>query len=88
MLDGVNEALLGVSTLPAILLFAAAGLAWRSSGSGDVAAWFALLTLIGVPLSVLDALSYRGGPLAAVGLIGLLYFLLWSLLGGLLLARR
>ena len=42
----------------------------------------------GRPLALLDAASYHGGPLAAVGIIGLAYFLVWSLSTATHLARR
>lgn len=43
---------------------------------------------MGVPLALLDAASYDGGPLAAVGIMGLAYFLVWSLSTAAYLARR
>ena len=46
------------------------------------------LTLLGVPFAVLDALSYDSGPLESISILGLVFFLAWSLLvGGALLAR-
>ncbi|MGI8613328.1 MAG: hypothetical protein ACR2KL_05195 [Nocardioidaceae bacterium] len=75
--DNVNAALLAMSSLPAVLLFAGAGVMfWQRVKTPR---WLAVLTLAGVPLSLVDALSYEGGPLAAVGILGLAFFLVWSL---------
>jgi hypothetical protein len=35
-----------------------------------------------VPFALLDSLSYDGGPVEPVGIIGLLYLLAWALLVG------
>jgi len=50
--------------------------------------WLTIVTALGVPLALVDACSYDGGPLAAVGIIGLAYFLLWSLTVAVQLARQ
>jgi hypothetical protein len=50
--------------------------------------WLAVVSLLGVPLAIADAASYDGGPLEALGLVGLAWFLLWSLVTGVLLAVR
>lgn len=83
LLDSIDGALLSLASLPAILLFAGAGLGLLHAGAPR---WLALFTLVGAPLALLDALSYDGGPLAAVGLVGLAYFLVWSLVVGVQLA--
>jgi len=75
--DSLNQGVLSLSSLPAVLLFAAAGTAFLRDASAP--RWLTALTLAGVPLALLDAASYDGGPLAAVGIIGLAYFLIWSL---------
>ena len=75
--DSLNQGVLSLSSLPAVLLFAAAGTAFLHDPSAP--RWLTTLTLVGVPLALLDASSYDGGPLAAVGIIGLAYFLIWSL---------
>ncbi len=85
ILDGLDQSLLSFSSLPAILLFAAAGIAWHRSAT--VPGWLAVLTLAGVPLALIDALGYPGGALAGVSLIGLAYFLIWSLAAAACLAR-
>lgn len=82
-----EDALLTLSSLPAIILFAAAGTAFRRTRL--VPAWLAWITVAGVPFALLDALSYDGGPVEAVGILGLAYFLLWSLAVGIsLVATR
>ncbi len=86
VLGPLNAAALDLSSLPAIVLFAAGGAALFARV--DVPRWLAWLTVVGVPLALLDALSYRGGPLASVGVVGLAYFLVWSLLCGLVLVRH
>lgn len=54
-----------------------------------VPAWLAYLTLAGVPLGLLDALSSAAAPFEPVGLLGLFYFLFWGLAtGATLLVRR
>jgi hypothetical protein len=84
-LGQLQEAVLDLSSLPATLLFAATGLAvLRTAGAPR---WFGWLSLAGVPFGLLDAGSYDGGPLEAVGVLGLAYFLLWGLLAGVLLHR-
>lgn len=75
--DVLNEALLSLSSLPAVLLFAAAAVGLHQAA--DAPRWLVVLTAVGAPLALLDALSYDDGPLAALGLIGLAYFLVWSL---------
>jgi hypothetical protein len=76
----LQNGFLDLSSMPAVLLFAAAGAAgWRS---GLFPKWLAALTLFGVPFALLDTASYDGGPLEPVGFIGLVYFLAWSLLIG------
>jgi anti-sigma regulatory factor (Ser/Thr protein kinase) len=47
-----------------------------------VPSWLAYLTLGGVPLGLLDALSFGGSPFEPIGLLGLFYFLFWSLATG------
>jgi len=69
-----------MSSLPALLLFGAAGLA--ALRTGMLPRWLAVLSLLGVPLALVDAGSYDGGPLEAIGIIGLVYFLAWGLLTG------
>lgn len=84
-LGWLQEATLDMSSLPAIMLFGATGLAVLHTVS--VPRWFGWFSLIGVPFALLDAGSYDGGPLEAVGFLGLIYFLLWALLAGALLHR-
>lgn len=83
-----DDAFLTVSSLPAAMLFAAAGLWFLRARL--VPTWLAWATLAGVPFALVDAASYDGGPLEAVGILGLAYFLLWSLAIGisLLAAQR
>lgn len=83
--DPLNAALLDLSSVPAVLLFGGAALALLALPDGP--RWLAWLSAVGVPLGLLDAASYHGGPLEAVGLAGLAYFLLWSLLVGAWLLR-
>lgn len=80
----LQDGLLDMSALPAALLLVAAGLVVLRGGAGP--RWFGWFSMAGGVLAVLDALSYDGGPLAALGLVGLVYFLLWALLGGFLLS--
>lgn len=79
-LGSLQSGLLDVSALPGVLLFGAAGLAGLRSGF--IPRWLAWLSLAGVPFALVDAGSYDGGPLESVGLLGLAYFLAWSLLIG------
>lgn len=79
-LGALQNGLLDMSALPAVLLFAATGLAGLHTGF--LPRWFALLSLAGVPLALVDAASYDGGPLESVGMLGLVYFLAWSLIIG------
>jgi hypothetical protein len=85
VLDGVQAGQLGLSSLPAILLFGGAGVALLAGGG--LPRWFGVVTAIGVPLALVDAVSYDGGPLEAVGPLGLAYFLLWSVTAGVVLIR-
>lgn len=85
-LGSLQNGFLDLSSLPAVLLFGAVGLsALRTS---LLPRWLTIVTLAGVPLAVLDAASYDGGPLAAVGFLGLVYFLAWALLTGVRLYLR
>lgn len=86
VLDGLQAGLLDLSSLPAVLLFAGAGTALLRFGA--LPRWFAVVTVLGVPLALVDALSYSGGPLDAVGPLGLVYFLLWSVTAGVVLLMR
>lgn len=79
-----NDAFLTLSSLPAVVLFAAAGFWFVRAHL--VPAWLGWATLAGVPFALLDALSYDGGPLETLGILGLAYFLLWSLAVGISLA--
>ena len=83
-LDHVNAALLDMSSLPAVLMFAAAGVALLHQSAPR---WLSTLTLLGAPLGLVDALSYDGGPFAAVGILGLAYFLVWTLISSTYLSR-
>lgn len=85
VLDGLQSGLLDLSSLPAVLLFGGVGAVLLRSSR--LPRWFALATVVGVPLALLDAGSYDGGPLEAVGLLGLAYFLLWSVAAGVVLLR-
>lgn len=84
-LGWLQEATLDMSSLPAIMLFGATGLAVLHTVG--VPRWFGWFSLLGVPFALVDAGSYVGGPLQAVGFLGLVYFLLWALLAGILLHR-
>jgi hypothetical protein len=75
-----DDSFLTVSSLPAVMLLAAAGLWFLRARL--VPTWLAWATLAGVPVALVDAASYDGGPLEAVGILGLAYFLLWSLAVG------
>lgn len=81
-----EDAFLTLSSLPAVLLFAAAGVAFVRARI--VPAWLGWTTLAGVPFALLDAVSYDGGPVEAVGFVGLVYFLVWSLAVGTALVAR
>ena len=83
-LGAVQNGFLDMSSLPAVLLFAAAGL--TALRTGLLPRWLTVLTLLGVPLALADAASYDGGPLESVGLAGLVFFLGWSLVTGVRLA--
>lgn len=85
-LGRLQAAVLDMSSLPAVLLFTAVGLA--SLRTGILPRWLTVVTLVGVPFAVLDAGSYEGGPLESLGLVGLVYFLAWSLLVGVSLMVR
>lgn len=79
-LGALQNGFLDLSSLPAVILFAAVGLAaWRTR---LLPRWLTVITLFGVPFALLDAASYDGGPFEAVGFLGLIYFLAWSLLVG------
>lgn len=49
--------------------------------------WLAWLTLAGVLFALLDAVSSSGSPLEPVEILGLAYFLVWSLATGATLLR-
>jgi len=79
-LGTLQDAFLDLSSLPAVLLFAAVGLG--ALRSGLLPRWFAILSLLGVPFALLDSVSYDGGPFEPVAMLGLVYFLAWALLAG------
>lgn len=79
-LGALQGGFLDLSSIPSVLLFGAVGAA--ALRSGILPRWLALFSIAGVPFAMLDSLSYDGGPLEAVGLLGLLYLLAWSLLAG------
>jgi len=79
-LGALQTGILDMSAIPAALLFAAVGVA--TIRTALLPRWLAAFTLVGVPLALLDAASYDGGPLESVGLLGLGYFLVWGLLVG------
>jgi hypothetical protein len=83
-LGRLQDAVLNLSSLPAVLMFAAVGTA--SLRTGLLPRWLTAVTLFGVPFALLDAASFEGGPFASVGLLGLVYFLAWALLVGIRLA--
>lgn len=85
-LGDLQNGFLYMSSLPAALLFGAVGL--TALRTAMLPRWLAIVSVIGVPLAVADAASYDGGPLEALGLVGLAWFLLWSLTVGVLLAVR
>jgi hypothetical protein len=76
--DNLSAALLDLSSLPAVLLFAAA--ATTLFATPDAPRWLVWLTALGAPLALVDAVSYDSGPLEFFGIVGLAYFLIWSLL--------
>ncbi len=84
-LGSLQAAFLDISSLPATLLFLGVGL--TSLRTGLLPRWLGLLTLLGVPLALIDAGSYPGGPFAPVAFLGLVYFLAWSLIAGSWLVR-
>lgn len=84
-LGQLQDGFLDMSALPGILLFAAVGI--TAVRTGLLPRWLAVASLAGVPIALLDAGSYDGGPLASIGLLGLLYFVAWSLLTGVQLSR-
>jgi hypothetical protein len=85
-LGTLQDAFLNLSSLPAVLLFAATGLA--ALHTGLLPRWLTILTiltiltLLGVPFALIGTLSYDGGPVESVGILGLLYLLAWALLVG------
>lgn len=83
-LGSLQEGLLDASALPALLLFLAVGL--TALRTGLLPRWLGVVSLVGVPVALVDSASYDGGPFEAVGLIGLGYFLAWSLLTSVRLA--
>jgi hypothetical protein len=84
-LGQLQAGLLDMSAIPAVLLFGAAGI--TALRTGLLPRWLAIASLAGVPFALVDAASYDGGPLESVGLLGLLFFLAWSLLTGVQLHR-
>jgi hypothetical protein len=84
-LGALQAAFLDASSLPAALMFLAVGVV--SLATGLLPRWLTLVTLLGVPAAVIDSASYQGGPLEPVALVGLVYFLAWSLLAGVQLTR-
>jgi hypothetical protein len=82
----LQNGFLDMSSLPAVLLFGAAGLA--ALRTALLPRWLTVVSLLGVPFALADAASYDGGPLESLGLAGLAWFLLWSLVTGVVLATR
>ncbi len=82
--DSLDEAALAVSSLPAVFLFGGAAYGLGPSRSR----WLRGFCWAGVPLALIDALGYDGGPLAAVSVLGLVYFLLWGLAAPVALLRH
>jgi hypothetical protein len=76
-LAAIQEGTLTISSLPAMALFAAAGIAMLKTRLTHP--WLAYFTLAGVPLALLDSLTYDTGPFEPIGLVGLVYFLIWTL---------
>lgn len=85
-LGQVQNGFLDMSSLPAVLLFAAVAVVGLRTAL--LPRWLAVVSLVGVPVAIVDAASYDGGPFEALGLVGLAWFLLWSLVTGVLLAVR
>lgn len=85
-LGDLQNGFLDMSSLPAVLLFGAVALTGLTTSV--LPRWLSVVSLLGVPVAVADAASYDGGPLEALGLVGLAWFLLWSLVTGVLLAVR
>jgi hypothetical protein len=79
-LGALQDAFLDLSSLPAVLMFAAVGVV--ALRTGMLPRWLSAITLAGAPVALIDCLSYDGGPFQAVGLLGLLYFLAWALITG------
>lgn len=77
-LAALQNGFLDMSAIPATVLFAATGLA--ALRTSLLPRWLAVASVAGVPLALLDAASYDGGPLESLGMLGLVYFLAWSLL--------
>jgi hypothetical protein len=79
-LGALQNGFLDLSAIPAVFLFGGFGAA--ALHSQIIPRWLAVFSIAGVPFAVLDSLSYDGGPFEAIGLLGLLYFLAWSLIAG------
>lgn len=79
-LGALQDAFLNLSSLPAVLLFGAAGIA--SLRTRLLPRWLTVVTLLGIPFALVDSASYDGGPFEPVGFIGLVYFLAWALVAG------
>jgi hypothetical protein len=79
-LGSLQDAFLNLSSLPAVLLFGAAGAA--ALRTRLLPRWLTVVTLLGVPFALVDSASYDGGPFEPVGFIGLVYFLAWALVVG------
>lgn len=77
-LGAVQDGLLDISAVPVLLLFLAVGL--TALRTGLLPRWLGIVSLVGLPVAAVDAASFDGGPFAAVGLLGLFFFLAWSLL--------
>lgn len=76
----LQDACLDIAALPGVVVFGAAGLA--AIRTKVLPRWLGVLSLVGAPVALTDALSYDGGPLASIGLLGLLYSIGWALLVG------
>jgi hypothetical protein len=79
-LGSLQDAFLNLSSLPAVLLFGAAGAA--ALRTRLLPRWLTVVSLLGVPFALVDSASYDGGPFEPVGFIGLVYFLAWALVVG------